>query len=67
MSLYNYSKLNYPNSPRFGKLLILYADLRKYTSKVIEDIFFKDVIGKFELRKIMSEINTNINAMQNNP
>jgi hypothetical protein len=42
MSLFNYNKLNYPSYPRFGKILMLYSDLRNFAhSKIMEDIFAK--------------------------
>jgi hypothetical protein len=46
MSLFNYNKLNYPAYPRFGRLLILYSDLRRFAqSKLVEDYFVKNFIN----------------------
>nr|ASL70523.1 nuclear receptor [Brachionus calyciflorus] len=54
MSLYNYNKLNYPNMPRFGKLLILYSDIRKYTNtKIVEEVFLRNIQSKINLSNLL--------------
>lgn len=60
MSLYNYNKLNYPTLPRFGRLVILFSEIRKYTnSKFIDDFFWKQIQSKIDLPTlILSTINT---------
>nr|ASL70602.1 nuclear receptor [Brachionus koreanus] len=60
MSLYNYNKLNYPSLPRFGRLITLFSEVRKYTnSKLIEDLFWKQLQFKLDLSGL---ILTTINA-----
>lgn len=56
ISLFNYAKLNYPTCPRFGRLLILYTDLRKYTSKIVEEWLFRNVLGKKDLPNFLEDL-----------
>jgi hypothetical protein len=60
-SLFNYNKINYPNCPRFGRLLMLYADLRKYNLKFVTDFLFKTALRNNNLEKIIKEANKGIN------
>lgn len=54
MSLYNYNKLNFPTLPRFGKLVILFSEIRKYTnSKFIDDVFWKQIQSKIDLSTLI--------------
>ena len=56
ISLFSYTKLNYPACPRFGRLLILYTDLRKYTSKIVEEWLIQNVLGKKDLPNFIEEL-----------
>lgn len=56
ISLFSYTKLNYPACPRFGRLLILYTDLRKYTSKIVEEWLIQNVLGKKNLPNFLEEL-----------
>jgi len=38
-------------------LLILYANLRKYASKLVEEVFFKDILGKTDMIQLIDELN----------
>nr|ASL70491.1 nuclear receptor [Brachionus rotundiformis] len=60
MSLYNYNKLNYPAVPRFGRLVMLFSEVRKYTnSKLVEDLFWKHLQSKIDLSAlILNTINS---------
>ena len=55
-TLFNYNKLNYPNSARFGRLLVLYTEVKSYTSQLIEDSFLKNILAKNDISKILQEI-----------
>ena len=58
MSLFRYSKVNYPAYPRFGRILMLYSDLRKFAnSKLIEELFMKNVAKQSELAQFYNELN----------
>ena len=52
-TLYNYTKLNYPNTTRFGRLVLLYTDIRKYTNKLIDESFFKNILGKNDVSELL--------------
>lgn len=42
VKLFAYARSNYPSYPRFGRLLILYSDLRKFAaSKLVEEFFLR--------------------------
>jgi hypothetical protein len=56
-TLFNYNKLNYPNSARFGRLITLYTDIRKYTNKLIDDSFLKNILGKNDISDVLLELN----------
>ena len=56
-TLFNYNKLNYPNTARFGRLITLYTDIRKNTCKLIDDSFFKSVLGKNDMADVLIELN----------
>lgn len=60
MSLYNYNKLNYPTLPRYGRLVTLFSEVRKYTnSNLIEEFFWKQIQSKVDLSNlILTTINT---------
>lgn len=46
-TLFNYSRVNHPETARFGKLVSLYTDLRRFAStNMIEDEFFKNFFGR---------------------
>ncbi len=57
LSLLNYNKSNHPELPRFGHLLILYANLRKYACKLVEGVFFKDILGKTDMIQLIDDLN----------
>ena len=54
-TLFNYNKLNYPNTARFGRLLVLYTDLRKYAAKLTEETFFRSMIAKNDVSNLLME------------
>ncbi len=56
-TLFNYNKLNYPGSSRFGRLLGLYTEVRSYTSRLAEDSFFKNILDKSDVGHILKEMN----------
>lgn len=57
-TLFNYNKLNYPNSSRFGRLLILFTEVKNYTSKLVQDSLLKSVLGKnHDISQILQDIN----------
>ncbi|RNA12609.1 photoreceptor-specific nuclear receptor-like, partial [Brachionus plicatilis] len=60
MSLCNYSKLNCPTLPRFGRLVMLYSEVRKYTnSKLVEELFWKNLQSKIDFSNlILSTVNS---------
>lgn len=60
MSLCNYSKLNCPALPRFGRLVMLYSEVRKYTnSKLVEELFWKNLQSKIDFSTlILSTVNS---------
>ncbi len=43
--LLNYDKINFNSITRFGRLLLLTADTKRFTSKILEDMFFKNILG----------------------
>lgn len=46
-TLFNYNRANYPETARFGKLVSLYTDLRRFASaNMIEDSFFRHFFGR---------------------
>jgi hypothetical protein len=44
-ALLNHTKTNYASTIRHGRLLLLISELRKFSSKLIEDLFFKHILG----------------------
>ena len=52
-TLFNYNKLSYPGSARFGRLLVLFTDVKQFTNKVIDDSFMKKLLGKNDLTSVL--------------
>jgi hypothetical protein len=58
-SLLNYNKLHYPNTSRFGRLVVLYAEVLKlkFIGIGLDDKFFKNKLGVDGVANFLKEMN----------
>ena len=55
-ALNNYTKTTLMTPAKFGRVLLLVSELRKVSSRMIEELFFKKILGTRSVENLLVDI-----------
>jgi hypothetical protein len=55
-ALLNHTKTNYATTIRYARLLLLIGEIKKFSSKFIEELFFKHFLGNNTIENLLFDI-----------